>query len=303
MKTAMECIPCFTRQAADAVALAVRDPALREILLRRLLNEIAATDWHQSPPVMGQRIHRTIRQVLGNPDPYREIKTQMNRVAMDILPAMREAMCRQPDPREAAVRLAIGGNLLDAGAKTQIDAEDLPAHLDTIWAAPLRGDVPGLFRAADQARCILYLADNAGEIFFDRVLIETLPAEKITVFVRGAPVINDATLEDAEAAGLPDMVTVLQNGSDAPGTIPEDCSEEFRNWFARTDLIIAKGQGNYETLSEIPNPIYFLFTVKCPVVADHVGEPVGSLVVKKGAGPEMKDLTQKEFEGPIDDNP
>lgn len=286
MMTGHECIPCFARQAAEAVALAVADPAAREALLRRLMHEIADADWTASPPVMGQRIHRLIRAAVGNRDPYREVKDRMNRMAVQLLPAMREEMNRQHDRREAAVRLAIGGNLLDAGAKTQISAEGLPGHLETIWTQPLRGDVDALFRAAERAHCILYLADNAGEIVFDRLLIEALPTEKITVFVRGMPVINDATMEDAVAAGLPEVVPVLGNGSDVPGTLPGECSEEFRAWFEKADLVIAKGQGNYETLSETTKHTFFLFTVKCPVVSAHVGESVGSLVIKEFVGHE-----------------
>ncbi len=282
MRTELDCVPCFARQAAEAVSLVVEDPARREELLRKLLREIAEADWQGSPPVMGQRIHRIIRRELACDDPYRAIKDRMNRTAAHLLPSVRAAMRRQADPREAAVRVAIGGNLLDSGAKTQIAAEDLPGHMDGIWTQPLRGDAAALFRAAEKAHSILYLADNAGEIFFDRVLIEALPAEKITVFVRGKPVINDATLEDAVAAGIPEIAPVFDNGSDAPGTILEDCSEEFRGWFERADLVMAKGQGNYETLSDTAKPVFFLFTVKCPVIAGHIGEPVGSMVVARG---------------------
>ena len=282
MKTSIECIPCFARQATEAVALAVQEPARREALLRKLLHEIAAADWSGSPPVMGQRIHRIIRQELGSRDPYIRVKERMNRMAEELLPSLCAAMANQPNQREAVVRLAIGGNLLDAGAKTQIAAEDLPRHMNAIWNQPLRGDVDALFRAADKAHSILYLADNAGEIVFDRVLIEALPAEKITVFVRGAPVLNDATMEDAVAAGLPETAPVFDNGSDAPGTILKDCSEEFRKWFERADLIIAKGQGNYETLSETTKPVFFLFVVKCPIIAARIGEPVRTLVVTRG---------------------
>ena len=280
MKTLLECIPCFTRQALDAVMTATDEPLQRESLLRELLYDIAETDWQGTPPAMGQRIHRIIREKLNNPDPYREVKDRMNRMAERLIPLMRKRIESHPDPREAAVRIAIGGNLLDVGAKTQIAAEDLPAHLETIWHQPLCGDLQGFFRAVEQAHCIVYLADNAGEIYFDRLLIERLPMEKITLFVRGSPVLNDATIEDAEAVGLPELVPVLNNGSDAPGTILKDCSEEFLRWFALADLVIAKGQGNYETLSEVDKNIFFLFTVKCPLVAARVGEPVGSLVVK-----------------------
>lgn len=282
MKIQLDCVPCFARQALDAVTEAVEDPARREPILRRLLHEIADSDWSGSPPAMAQRLHRFIRLELGNPDPYREIKDRMNRVAEQLVPAMRQRIDAHPDPREAAVRVAIGGNLLDVGATTQITAEELPAHLETIWSQPLCGDLNGLFLAAERAHSILFLADNAGEIFFDRLLIERLPAEKITIFMRGSPVLNDATVADAEAAGLPELAPVLDNGSDAPGTILEDCSADFQAWFERADLIIAKGQGNYETLSGVDKDIYFLFTVKCPLVSGRVGEPVGSLVVKSG---------------------
>jgi len=289
VNTLLECIPCFARQALDAVVEAVADPARREALLRRLLRDIADGDWSGTPPALAQRLQRSIRRELGVPDPYRAIKDRMNRMALDLVPALRARIAAHPDPREAAVRVAIGGNLLDVGAKTQIAAEDLPAHLETIWHQPLRGDLEGLFREADRAHSILYLADNAGEIVFDKLLIEQLPAEKITLFVRGRPVLNDATAADAEFAGLPGLVPVLGNGSDAPGTILNDCSAEFRGGFARADLIIAKGQGNYETLSEVDKNVYFLFTVKCPLVASRIGEPVGSLVAKS-TRPHNKEL-------------
>ena len=286
MKTHLDCLPCFARQALDAVAEAVPDPARREPLLRRLLREIADANWSGSPPAIAQRLHRSIRRELDDPDPYRAVKARMNQMAARLLPAMRARIAAHPDPREAAVRVAIGGNLLDVGAKTQIAAEDLPAHLESIWAQPLRGDVPALFAAAERARSILYLADNAGEIFFDRLLLEQLPAGKTEVCVRGSPVLNDATREDAAAAGIPDLAPVFDNGSDAPGTLLDDGSPEFRARFARADLIIAKGQGNYETLSDTPRPLFFLFTVKCPLVAARVAEPVGSLVVRPAHRPE-----------------
>lgn len=281
MKTALECIPCFVRQAAEAVSMVVPEIERREILLRKLLQEISAAGWQGSPPAMSQKIHRLIRRETACADPYLGIKAEMNQAAQTLLPHLRQAMLTQADGQEAAVRIAIGGNLLDAGAKTQIAIEDLPHHMQTIWEKPLHGDVHALFAAANAARNILYLADNAGEIFFDCVLIEALPAGKVTVAVRGHPVINDATREDALAAGLHDLAEVIDNGSDAPGTLLEECSAAFRQRFEQADMIIAKGQGNYETLVGSPRPIFFLFTVKCPIIAAHAGAPVGTLVVKR----------------------
>lgn len=285
MNIELECIPCFARQAAEAVAETVSEPARREPLLRQLLRDLAGADWGGSPPVLGQRIHRRLRESLGIADPYAAVKDRMNRAAAALLPAVRQRMAGELDPFVAAVRWAIGGNLLDAGAKTGIAAEELPARVESVWNAPISGDPAALRRAAEAAHSIVYLADNAGEIYFDRLLIEALPTEKITVFVRGSPVINDATLADAETAGLTEIVPVFANGSDAPGTVLTDRSAELREWMERSDLVIAKGQGNYETLSEYDRHIFFLLTVKCPVIARHIGEPVGRLVLREQGAP------------------
>ncbi len=257
-----------------------------ERLLRRLLHEIADADWTVMPVAISQRIQRVVREATGQADPYRALKDRMNKIALDLLPALAAAAQRHRDPREAVVRLAVAGNLLDAGSKNRLAPEDLPARLHTVWEMPLVGSVADLFAAAAAARSILYLADNAGEIVLDRLLIEALPVEKITVAVRGAPVINDATLEDAAVAGIALVAPVIANGSDAPGTLVEECSEEFRRHFERADLIIAKGQGNYETLSSSTKDVFFLLTVKCPLIAVQIGAPVGALVVRRGGNTE-----------------
>jgi hypothetical protein len=280
--TAHDCIPCFTRQAAEAVAMTGLEPPDQERLLRRLLRDLADSDWAVMPVSIAQRLQRLVREASDNPDPYRALKDRMNRTALDLLPGLTEAARRQPDPREAVVRLAIAGNLLDAGSKTRLTPEDMSKRLHAIWDTPLSGSAASLFRAAEAARRILYLADNAGEIVFDRLLVESLPVGRVTVAVRGAPVINDATLADAETAGIPAVATVIPNGSDAPGTVLTECSETFRACFADADLVIAKGQGNYETLSDTRRPIFFLLTVKCPLIAKAVGAPVGTLVVARG---------------------
>jgi uncharacterized protein with ATP-grasp and redox domains len=141
------------------------------------------------------------------------------------------------------------------------------------------------------ARSILYLGDNAGEIVFDKVLIESLPyRDKITYVVRGEPVLNDVTMHDAEEVGLCGLVEVIDNGSDAPGTILEDCSPEFRGRFAAADLVVSKGQGNYESLSCVPHrQVCFLFLMKCAAVAADAGGKVGDLaVVWQGSHPTLK---------------
>lgn len=281
MQTTFECLSCFVRQAAEAVELGVEDPEQRERILRRVLHGLADADWSGSPPEVSQRLHRIIRAQTGEPDPYRSMKDRMNQLALAALRSCNQLIAGAPDRQEAAVRIAVAGNLLDAGAKIQAQPEDLPGLLAGLWDKPLAGDPRELFRAAEAAGRILYLADNAGEIVFDRLLIEALPADKLTLAVRGRAVLNDALREDAALAGITGLVRVIDNGSDAPGTVLGDCSESFREHFWHADLIISKGQGNFETLSDIRAPIMFLFTVKCPLVAEHIGEPTGSMIVKR----------------------
>ncbi len=281
MNTAMECIPCFVRQAAEAVEMSAGDGPRKERLLRCLLRDIAEADWSVVPVSISQRIQRRVREETGQSDPYHLLKERMNRIALGLLPALMHAVRRQPDPREAMLRLVIAGNLLDAGSKTRLAPEDMAVRLHAIWDLVLVGNVEALFRAANAAQRILYLADNAGEIVFDRLLIAALPAGKVTVAVRGSPVLNDATLADAQTAGIPEIAPVISNGSDAPGTVLEECSEEFQDFYSAADLIIAKGQGNYETLSNADKNVFFLLTVKCPLIAVDIGAPLGSLVVKQ----------------------
>jgi len=283
MIATLACIPCLARQAAEAAEMSVADPGRREELARLLLREIADTDWNVSPVRLSQLIQRRARDFSDKPDPYRELKTRMNDAALELLPALASAAAERPDPREAAVRLAIAGNLLDAGSKNRLMPEELAEHLSRIWELPLVGDVAALFRAAESAQRILYLADNAGEIVFDKLLVEALPRGRVTLAVRGVPVLNDATHEDAVVAGLHQVAEVIDNGSDAPGTILEETSPAFQKQFRDAGLIIAKGQGNFETLSDVDAPIYYLLTVKCPAVGAAIGAPVGAMVVKPAA--------------------
>ncbi len=283
MKTSLECVPCFIRQAEEAVTLSTPDPLMREKILRKILHTLADADWTDSPPAIARDLHRIIRKETGDPDPYREVKKRMNSLALDAGASCRERIENAPVPREAAVRAAVAGNLLDSGAKIRIRPEDLPNLLATLWEKPLAGDPQELFREAEKATRILYLADNAGEIVFDRLLLNFLPMEKVTLAVRGRPILNDALREDADVAGFTGLIPVIDNGSDAPGTVLADCSQEFLEAFQLADLIISKGQGNYETLSAVRAPIFFLFTVKCPIVADQIGEPTGTMVAKRSA--------------------
>jgi uncharacterized protein with ATP-grasp and redox domains len=277
MKTYLDCLPCFVRQALDAARMVTDEPAVQEQVLRQVLAELGRIDLSWKPPQMGQRIHRLVRDVVGFEDPYHDVKRRFNNAALKIYSRMRQRVIESENPLEAAIQLAIAGNIIDFGVNGTLRDGDLEQTISECLDANFTGfQLEAFGQAVNNAEEILYIADNAGEIVFDRLLIEQLPIEKVTVAVKGAPVINDATMEDAVLAGLPQIVEVIDNGSDAPGVILESCSQSFRDRFDKADLIIAKGQGNYETLSDVDKNIFFMLKAKCPVIARHIGCATGT---------------------------
>ena len=284
MKTFVECVPCFVRQTIDTMRELDAEEADIEQALREVLRMAADFDFSIPPAAMGRDIHRTIRRITGCDDPFREVKRRQNEFALEIYPRVERMVEQADDPFEAAARAAIAGKIIDHGTGFTPDEEAVLATMDKALHDPLEGDAGALKAAAGRAADILYLADNAGEIVFDRLLVERLPSECLTLAVRGGPAINDALIEDARQAGLTDIVHVIQNGSDAPGTILDDCSGEFRDAFDSADLIISKGQGNYETVSPVAGKeIFYLLKAKCPVICRHLGCARGMMVVQSAS--------------------
>jgi uncharacterized protein with ATP-grasp and redox domains len=283
MKTFLECLPCFVNEALNVSRRVTDDEAVHERVLRAVLAKASELSFSQSPPHMGYEIHRMIREETGNDDPYSQDKIHCNGLALGMYPDLRKKVLASDDPFETAVRLSIAGNILDFGVGILTQERAASTLAETIRDSLTRpfafDSFPLLRQAVEEADDILYLGDNAGEIVFDRLFIEQMPAGKVTFVVKGGPIINDATREDAEAAGLTELVTVIDNGSRAPGTIIELCSPAFRKRFREADLVIAKGQGNYETLSEVDKAIFFLLKAKCPVIARDIGCQVGDMVV------------------------
>jgi uncharacterized protein with ATP-grasp and redox domains len=281
MKTYFECLPCFVNQALSSLKRANATPEQTEKAMRAVFSELSYIDFGATPPVTGIGIYRIIRNLTGAVDPFAADKRHYNAFALSLLPALRNSLTLAPDPFLAAIKLAIAANIIDFGKNGALIEGEVHACLSRAVDVPVDLEsVERLRSAVAHAGSILFLCDNAGEIVFDRLLIEQLPRQKITCAVRGAPAINDATMDDAREAGLPKLVTVISNGSDAPGTILAECSKDFRRTFDAADLVIAKGQGNFETLSDISDKrIFFLLQIKCPVIARDSGYTVGAFVV------------------------
>ncbi len=284
MKTYFDCIPCALRQVLDSVRMITDDETVHEKVVREVLALWQDMDLRQSPPAIAQKVHRIVRSITGVADPYLEVKDRYNRLTMAMYPEFKEKIAASADPIEMAIRLAIAGNIIDFGVNSSV-SEDLVAEtIARSQTDPLDLDeVRDFKQAIAQAEDILYLADNAGEIVFDRLLIEQMPTEKVTLAVRGAPILNDVLRADAEMVGLTDLVEVIDNGTDAPGTILELCSADFRRRFETAGLIISKGQGNFETLNESDRDIFFLLRPKCTVLARHLNMPLGCQVLVRSS--------------------
>jgi len=283
MDAHLDCIPCLLRQTLEAARLAAADPPGQEHILRAAAGLIAELPRSQPPPRMAAQVQRLIRRLAADDDPYRQLKQQHNRLALQALPRLQAQLAAAADPFELAVRHSIAGNIIDFGAPGDRRPLDLPTAAEQIRDQPLAIDhLDRLRQAASAAEAILYLGDNAGEIVFDQVLIAQLGAARVTYVVRGGPVLNDATLDDARLTGLTELVKVIDSGADVPGTVLDESSEQLRQLFAEADLIVSKGQGNYETLSEPGRDgLFYLLKVKCAIVARQLSCPLGSIIVKE----------------------
>lgn len=280
MNTSIECFPCLTRQIVATVRQFWSDPAEQEETARYLLRLLADQDMKQSPPELVSHIQRAVRVRLGNPDPFRTLKSESNAMAMEWCSELREKIAGSENAFDTAVRIAVAGNIIDFGIKGHVEPESVRRCIQDALQADIDAEaIDRLESRASAAKTILYLADNAGEIAFDKLLIELIGPGKVTVVVKGYPILNDVTAEDAVQVGLADMVRVVDNGSDIPGTVLERCSPDFRALVDSADLIISKGQGNFETLSEVSRPVSFIFMAKCPLVARRLSLPEGSFVV------------------------
>ena len=294
MRTTLDCLVCFMRQARSTGLLATEDLALQRQLLDGAGRYMEKVDTDLTPPENAAGLYALFGEILGEDDPFARIKEEGNSFALAILDEVEERIQAADDPLRAAVRVAIGGNIIDYGALHSFDAAGTIRECfdrEFVW-----DDYPAFVEALQGRPKVLYLCDNCGEIVFDSLLIKQVNRSgcQITAAVREAPIINDATLADAHASGLDKMCIVISNGTRCPGTPLASCSAEFQEHFQEADLIISKGMGNFETLSKVSAPIFFLFTVKCSQVARHLSERQGFAPgFLKGTG-EMVLLRQNE---------
>ncbi len=288
MKVHLDCFPCFLKQTLIAVRLGTKDERLQAEVIKDVLDEIRATDMAQPPAYSTTFLHRKIRQLLGK-DPFKDIKSEYNQIALGIYPELKKMVDNSPDPLWTAVRLAIAGNVIDFGIFTSVD---IVGTIEKALHNSLTIDEYKSFKdTIDKNSDVLYLLDNAGEILFDRILIEILNGmgKNVRAVVKGKPVLNDSTIEDAGEVGLTDVCEVIDNGSDCIGTILQFTPPKFQETFKKAGLIISKGQGNFETIYNTANisdkDVFFLFQSKCDVVSKELGLSKGSMLLMNNCPP------------------
>jgi uncharacterized protein with ATP-grasp and redox domains len=262
--------------------MATKNEEIQRKVLNSVLSILSNISIYASPPEIAHLVHLRVKSITGNFDPYREIKKKQNEMALQYESILSSQIAEMSDSLKAAMMFSAAGNAIDLAPDYQI--KDLYKRYMEIISRGFSWDDYELFcKKVAQSKSLLYLGDNAGEIVWDKILIEELLDNfdlEITYAVRGLPILNDVTLEDAKYIKMTELVTVVSNGSEAPGTLLNRCSEEFLKVYQKSDLILSKGQGNYESLSREDRSIFFLFNVKCSVIAEDVHCRIGDIILK-----------------------
>lgn len=268
------------RQALNTARVATKDTKAHTEILRRLARVLPTLDMNQAPAAISKPVYDIVFDVTGIRDPYARSKKETNQAALELLPALEASIHHSKDPLKKAIHLAVAGNIIDLGIG---HAFDLKKDVTRIMKQPFAIDHTAQFRKElTPGRKLLYLADNCGEIVFDRILIEQLleAGLKVTVAVKSGPIINDALREDAEFAGITALCPVIETGSDDIGVGWANISPTFCHHIHGADVILAKGHGNFETCIGKRGNYYFLLKAKCDIVAAELGVRNGDTVFK-----------------------
>ena len=271
MKTELECVPCIIKQTINTVKVSGCSDKLSKKVVSELLQKLENIDYDLSPAANSDIGYIVFREVTGIKDPYYRIKRKYNKSALDIYPELEKLVDSAKDRLYMAAKVAIAGNIIDFGIDIKkINTLDFNKIMQDLQNIPLAVDDYDKFRESLKGSInILYITDNAGEIVFDKVFIKELLRlnKKIVLSVKSGPIINDATMEDAVEAKFDSLARVVETGNSNIGINIGNSSDVFLEEFKKADLIISKGQGNFETLDETDANIFFLLRAKCEKIA------------------------------------
>ena len=287
MRYSMECLPCLLNQGIRVARLYLENEEEQRILLKSIIAEIAVMDHNASAPYIAHKVHRALKEALQNSDPYQKEKLYYNREMLKLEDDFSQLVETAIDPLDVALKLAAAGNIIDFGPGYDLSRDNVLKTIKESMEKDYSQEVfVSLASALKDADKLLYLGDNAGEIVFDKIFIRTIkecyPHLQIDFATRGEPIMNDVTEEDAYMVGIDTYANIINNGTDIPGTILEHCSDSFVNVFNEADVIISKGQGNFESLyGNGYNNLYYIFLCKCDLFMDRFGARRNDLVLMK----------------------
>jgi len=278
MKTYLDCIPCFMQQALRAGRIATSDENKLKQILDKTGEMVKTISMHDTPAETGMMVYQIVKEVTGVYDPYKDIKQQHILETKSIYPKLEKLVANSDDRLLIAIKIAIAGNIIDLGVNKAFDiVTDVKNILKQDFAIL---DYLAFKKQLEKSKDILYIGDNVGESVFDKILIKELK-KPVKYAVRSIPIINDVTREDAIASGLDEVAELIDSGCESPGIILDQSTPEFLKIFNKSDLIISKGQGNIEGLSECNRQVFFLLKAKCPIISNHLGIEEGSIILKE----------------------
>ena len=270
-----ECIVCHMRQSLDVCRFVNAEEAKRQEVLQWVMEILLERDAYDQGEI-GFIIRNEVKRILDLRDPYQVVKDESIRQSLGLYPRLKELVRESKQPLKRAVEIALAGNVIDVGPSSSYDMER--AVLEVLQEAKHHFDWDAFQREIQKAEYVLMLGDNAGETVFDRVLIEEI-SRPVKYAVKSEPVLNDAVLEDAVASGLDKVAEIVENGSPMSGTVLSRCSREFLELYADAPMVISKGQANFESLAVETRRIFFLFKVKCDLLARTYDLPLNEYVL------------------------
>lgn len=270
-----ECIVCHMRQSLDVCRFVNAEEAKRQEVLQRVL-EILVEREAYDPGEIGFIIRNEVKRILDLNDPYQVVKDESIRQALSLYPRLKELVRESEQTLRRAVEIALAGNVIDVGPSGSYDME--AAVLEVLGAEKHHFDWDAFWEELHNAEYVLMLGDNAGETVFDRVLVEEI-SKPVKYAVKSEPVLNDAVRADALASGLDDAAEIVENGSPMSGTVLSRCSDAFLELYANAPMVISKGQANFESLAGESRRIFFLFKVKCDLLARTYNLPLNEYVL------------------------
>ena len=245
------------------------------------VHELIGRDQDKGNAMLSTEIQRLARHYFESADLYSKEKNHANELLLDNYEYWQSVVQQSQNQFNTAAKLAVIGNIIDYGAHIVLD--NISKQIEELFEKDLKINMVDELRSAiDKADNILYLGDNCGEVVFDKLLIETMNHPNVTFAVRGKPVINDVTMDDAKQVGIDKICSIISNGADAPSTLLELCSEEFKLAFDNADLVISKGQGNYEGLmNNAHKNMFFMLIAKCNPMAESLGVSKNDMVITR----------------------